>query len=120
MPNGNQRGSSYSRRIRKTYLLITFGDGEKASCWECGALVDFDTIVVDRIIPAHQGGSYRRSNIRVHCHDCSRREGARITNEIRRATAQAKWDAEQWAATARLRGSTEGHSGARNEAHRTH
>lgn len=99
MPNSNQRGSSYTRRIRKTYLLITFGDGEKAPCWECGAPVDFDTIVVDRIIPAHQGGSYRRSNIRVHCHDCSNREGAKIANALR----QAKWDAEQWAATAHLR-----------------
>jgi 5-methylcytosine-specific restriction endonuclease McrA len=103
MPNSNQRGNSYSRRARKLFLLNKFGNGIKAPCWECGAMVDYDTIVADRIKPAREGGTYVRTNIRVHCHDCSNREGARITNEIRAATAEQRWDAEQWAATERLR-----------------
>lgn len=100
MPNGNQRGSSYSRRIRKAWLLSPAsghgGDGEKAPCWECGDPVTYETMVVDRI---EEGGSYARRNIRIHCHLCSNRQGARIANEIKRA----KWEAAQWVATKVLR-----------------
>lgn len=75
MPNGNQRGSSYQRRARKRWLLRAFGDGVKAPCWECATIVNFETMVVDRIIPWNCGGTYRRTNIRVHCHPCSDRQG---------------------------------------------
>jgi 5-methylcytosine-specific restriction endonuclease McrA len=89
MPNGNARGSSYARRARKLFLLNKFGDGIKAPCWECGAEVDYTTIVVDRITPAHKGGTYRRANIRVHCHYCSNKEGALTAHEIM-AAAKAR------------------------------
>lgn len=95
MPNSNQRGSSYARRDRKLFLLAKFGDGEKAPCWECGAEVDFTTMVVDRIISERNGGTYRRNNIRVHCRPCSDRQGGLVTQELRRkgmavATKQRK------------------------------
>jgi hypothetical protein len=80
MPNGNQRGNTHDRRVRKMWLLTKFGDGEKAPCWECAAMVTITTIVVDRIIPDIDGGTYRRNNIRVHCHDCSNKQGPMIRN----------------------------------------
>lgn len=42
--NRNSRGSASQRRARKLWLLVTFGDGVKAPCSYCQALVDFDTI----------------------------------------------------------------------------
>ncbi|AGT12977.1 HNH endonuclease [Mycobacterium phage KayaCho] len=82
MPNGNDRGSSYDRRARRAWLLSPAsgfgGDGVKVPCWECGAMVNDKTIHVDRIVPAHEGGRYIRSNIRPHCPTCSHREGARV------------------------------------------
>jgi hypothetical protein len=78
MPNGNQRGNTYDRRVRKQWLLTKFGDGEKAPCHECSAMVTITTIVVDRITPYIDGGTYRRNNIRVHCHDCSNKQGPMI------------------------------------------
>ncbi|AHJ88573.1 HNH endonuclease [Mycobacterium phage Julie1] len=81
MPNGNDRGSSYDRRARRAWLLSAKagfgGDGVKVPCWECGAMVNDRTLHVDRIVPAHQGGRYIRSNIRPHCPLCSHREGQR-------------------------------------------
>lgn len=85
MPNSNQRGNTRQRKARKLWLLTTFGDGTKAPCWECGFLVTTDTIVVDRIIPYIEGGTYRRNNIRVHCETCSHRQGQRITTQRRKA-----------------------------------
>lgn len=89
MPNGNDRGSSYDRRARRAWLISPAagfgGDGTKVPCWECGALVNDATIHVDRIIPAHQGGRYIRSNIRPHCPTCSHREGQRIRWALARA-----------------------------------
>ncbi|AHJ88375.1 HNH endonuclease [Mycobacterium phage 39HC] len=88
MPNGNDRGSSYDRRARRAWLLSPKagfgGDGVKVPCWECGAMVSDKTIHVDRIIPAHQGGRYIRSNIRPHCPTCSHREGQRVKCELAR------------------------------------
>jgi hypothetical protein len=81
--NSNERGNASNRRARKLWLLNEFGDGVKAPCWECGTLVDFDTMIVDRITPGEQGGTYRRNNIRVHCVGCSGRQGQRRTMEIR-------------------------------------
>lgn len=88
--NSDERGSSYDRRARRAWLLSAVsgfgGDGDKVPCWECGAMVNNRTMIVDRIIPGEDGGRYIRSNIRPHCRTCSCRSGARRTNEL----AQAK------------------------------
>lgn len=82
------RGNSYDRRVRKTWLLSAAagfgGNGEKVPCWEpqCGTMVDYERLYVDRIIPGEQGGSYRRDNIKPHCGPCSHRQGQRRTTEI--------------------------------------
>lgn len=91
MPNGNDRGSSYDRRARRAWLLSPAagfgGDGLKVPCWECGAMVSDRTIYVDRIIPAHQGGRYRRDNIRPQCGPCSHREGQRVMALLAKASS---------------------------------
>jgi hypothetical protein len=42
------RGPAHQRRTRKRFLLATFGDGEHCPCTWCGAVVDFETMQVDR------------------------------------------------------------------------
>jgi hypothetical protein len=78
--NSNERGGSAQRRIRKQWLLDTFGDGTTAPCSEadCDTLVDLWTIHVDRIVPAYLGGTYRRENIRPHCPYHSRLQGQQM------------------------------------------
>jgi 5-methylcytosine-specific restriction endonuclease McrA len=78
MTNTNTRGSSYARRVRKQWLLNVCGDGTSAPCWECLALVTYETMVVDRITPQAEGGTYQRNNIRVHCKPCSDKQGSQI------------------------------------------
>lgn len=89
--NSNERGSSYDRRARRAWLLSPAagfgGDGDKVPCWECGAMVNNRTMIVDRIVPGEQGGRYTRANIRPHCQTCSCRQGNRRTQEIRLATS---------------------------------
>ncbi|QFG11223.1 HNH endonuclease [Gordonia phage CloverMinnie] len=89
--NSNDRGSAAARRARKQWLLDRDGDGTTAPCHECGAVVSFDTMCVDRHpIPGEQGGRYTRDNIAVHCVGCSGRQGQRRTVAIlaeRRACA---------------------------------
>jgi 5-methylcytosine-specific restriction endonuclease McrA len=87
--NTNERGSSHARRARKLFLLNRDGDGTEAPCWECGTIVTFATMIVDRIIPGHLGGTYRRNNIRIHCSPCSARSGAALTNAILKALSYA-------------------------------
>lgn len=71
------RGSSYSRRARKAWLLENFDPDlgpDKARCsFGCGEILTIETITVDRYpIPGCQGGTYRRDNIRPACgHDNS-------------------------------------------------
>lgn len=88
--NSNERGSSYARRARKNWLLSPGsghgGDAEKAPCWECGAMVGYTTMIVDRIVPGEVGGRYTRANIRIHCVPCSCRQGVARTNALRRAS----------------------------------
>jgi hypothetical protein len=79
--NTNARGSSYTRRIRRAYLLATFGDGERAQCYRfevCGTVVDDSTITVDRIVPGCEGGTYRRDNIRPACAPCNSETGGAL------------------------------------------
>lgn len=89
--NTNARGGAPARRARKLFLLNRDGDGTEAPCWECGYLVSFVTMVVDRILPGYLGGTYRRNNIRVHCSPCSERQGGIVgaarRTENRRAHA---------------------------------
>lgn len=65
---GDKRGSARDRRVRKCWMLATWGDGEKCPCIHCECMLDFDTVEADRIIP---GGSYRRENCQPSCRPCN-------------------------------------------------
>jgi len=54
----------------------------KVPCWECGAMVNDETIICDRIVAGEFGGRYTRDNIRPHCSTCSGRQGQRRTMEL--------------------------------------
>lgn len=79
--NRNQRGGSHDRRRRKAWLVQTYRanvdvDGQVACrCYRCGALLTVETVTVDRIIPAVQGGTYRRANCRPACGGCNSETG---------------------------------------------
>lgn len=104
--NRNVRGSSYTRRVRREWLVATYradvdveyygdlvvkvvplGTGWPACrCYRCGQLLTVDTVTVDRIIPGCQGGTYRRNNIRPACLTCNSQTGAVVrANGGRRA-----------------------------------
>lgn len=87
--NGNESGSSYDRRARRTWLVSLEagfgGDGVKVLCQVCfGVYVTAQDMVVGRIIARVYGGTYCRGNIRPECAPCSCREGQRIAAEMRR------------------------------------
>jgi hypothetical protein len=84
------RGSAEGRRRSKRALLARDGDGVKAPCWECGTVVDFATMVRDKIKPGREGGRYVLTNLRVHCSPCSMRQGHRMGLETRRWKAWEK------------------------------
>lgn len=84
MSNSNQRGNTVDRRRRKLFLLTRDGDGAEAPCSDCGETVDYETMVVDRIIAAVYGGRYTRDNIKIHCHTCSDRQGVEIRKVMRK------------------------------------
>lgn len=68
--NSNERGSAQSRRVRKQWLLDTFGNGIITFCCfkGCTEELNFETITVDRYpIAGCEGGTYRRGNIRPMC-----------------------------------------------------
>lgn len=94
--NGNDRGSSYDRRKRRTFLLECYASNIPgfARCYRCGCLLfNPDTIgpetyiqsetvrplTVDRIIPGCHGGTYRRNNIRPACGDCNSETGGALS-----------------------------------------
>lgn len=82
--NGNEAGSAKNRRDRRQWLLVKFGDGERALCQVCHETwVDIKTMFVGRIIPGHKGGTYRRDNVRPECRLCSCREGHKLMMEIK-------------------------------------
>lgn len=89
--NSRERGSSRERRARKLWLLSVRagwgGDGETVPCWECGIILWFEDIFVDRIISGEDGGRYDRNNIAPHCQLCSCRQGQRRTMAIRAVRA---------------------------------
>lgn len=74
--NTNSRGSSYSRRRRKEWMLQQFGDGATAPCSHCGVALTFETITADRVVPGSAGGTYKRGNIRPACGPCNSRDGS--------------------------------------------
>lgn len=83
--NRNDRGSAESRRRRKVWLLVEFGDGDTAPCSFCGTPVTFETITVDRFpVPGCEGGRYVKGNIRPACGPCNYGDGARLGASRRR------------------------------------
>jgi len=66
---GGERGSAKDRRARKRWILGHFGDGERALCVHCAAIVDFETMEVDR---TEIGGKYVRANVQPSCQPCNR------------------------------------------------
>lgn len=83
--HANERGSSYDRRRRKVFLLVTFGDGEKAPCYRCAMLLSFETLTVDRVKPGIEGGRYTRDNIRPACGGCNSETGGLLGAARKRA-----------------------------------
>ena len=81
--NTNDRGSSSTRRARKTWLLVTFGDGETCPCYRCGRRLSRSMVEADRIIPGCLGGSYRRENIRPICEECNKITGNAVRVMLR-------------------------------------
>jgi len=79
----NSRGSAASRRARKAFLLVTFGDGYTAPCFFCHFELDWFTLTVDRILRGINGGSYKRDNIRPACGACNSSDGS-IEMHLRR------------------------------------
>lgn len=90
--NSNARGSTLNRRRRRAWLMETFrADMDLAPDWEttdnvyvpvgqgiplvrcyrCGDLMSEKEMTIDRIIPGHKGGTYRRNNIRPACGPCN-------------------------------------------------
>lgn len=83
--NRNDRGSAAARRVRKQWLLDEFGDGVTVECaFDCGTLLTFETITVDRFpLAGCNGGRYVKGNIRPACGPCNYKYGG----SLRRATS---------------------------------
>lgn len=96
--NQNQRGSSYSRRSRRSWLIATYASDVPGfcRCYRCGVLL-FNPddrpagaatcyvglspafpLTVDRIVPGCQGGRYVRTNIRPACGPCNSETGGAL------------------------------------------
>lgn len=81
--NTNDRGSAEQRRVRKQWLLDTFGDGTWVDCTYCQVTLDWGTLTVDRIIPGCQGGRYVQGNIRPACMTCNSVEGTALRERLK-------------------------------------
>lgn len=90
--NGNDRGSVYTRRARRAWLMVAYASDVVGlvRCYRCGALLynpDDDAsnfalpLTIDRIIPGCQGGTYRRNNIRPACGTCNSSTGAKLARK---------------------------------------
>ena len=76
--HANIRGSAKDRRVRKQWLLDTFGNGTICFCQfhGCKEELTFDTLTVDRYpIAGVDGGRYVRGNIRPACMSCNVEDG---------------------------------------------
>ena len=93
--NGNDRGSVYSRRRRRAWIMETYASDTPGfvRCYRCGAhLFNPDDerpypptwgtlpLTIDRIIPGCDGGTYRRNNIRPACGSCNSSTGAKLAH----------------------------------------
>jgi hypothetical protein len=79
--NSNARGSSYSRRRRREYLIEAYQSDEGhgfCRCYRCGQLLTVNTVTVDRIVPGCKGGRYVRHNIRPACGPCNSETGGAL------------------------------------------
>lgn len=81
--NRNDRGSSYSRRRRREWLVEEFGDGEHVACFlqrsaHCLYVLDVTNVSADRIVLGVDGGTYRRSNILPACLPCQCHQGGQV------------------------------------------
>ena len=90
--NGNVRGNSVGRPLRRQWLLDTFGDGVTALCALAGpgrwlGQVDIGTMTVDRIVPGAGGGTYVRGNIQPACAPCNQYTGGKLGYERKVARA---------------------------------
>lgn len=80
--NRNARGGSHARRVRRQWLVDTFGNGETVQCSTCPAVLTVDTVTPDRWpVPGIEGGTYRRGNIRPQCFPCSCASGGYLAAE---------------------------------------
>lgn len=106
--NKNERGSSYSRRSRRVWLVLTYASNVPGycRCYRCGRLLfnpdaepaltdqhiliygtqtmSAQALTVDRIIPGCQGGTYRRNNIRPACGGCNSETGGALASRGRK------------------------------------
>lgn len=93
--NRNSRGGSAQRRVRKQWLLDTFGDGTTAVCMlqlteRCEGTVTFETLTVDRYpVAGVDGGTYRRNNIQPACAPCNEYQGGLVGAARKRLGANA-------------------------------
>ena len=86
--NTNDRGSSAQRRARKRWLLSEAagfgGDGTTVRCYRCPAVLTYDSLTVDRRLPAILGGTYARPNCRPCCLRCNAVTGVELRELIKR------------------------------------
>ena len=85
--NSNDRGSAACRRVRKLWLIATYGwpDVGLVCCWLCELVLDLQTLTVDRYpVPGVEGGRYTRDNIRPACPPCNSSTGGTLGNLRRR------------------------------------
>lgn len=104
--NGNVRGSTYDRRQRRAWLMVTYASDVPGfvRCYRCGTLLynedappnegwdetawimaGYATLTIDRVIPGILGGTYRRNNIRPACGSCNSETGANLGNQRKRS-----------------------------------
>lgn len=76
--NRNRRGGSTTRRVRRAWLIDTYGDGLLVLCFFCRTKLTADTVSCDRIRPGVLGGGYVRKNIRPACVGCNSRAGGTL------------------------------------------
>lgn len=90
--NRNDRGSSYSRRRRREWLVEEYGDGEFVACFlqrspRCLYVLDVTNVSPDRQVLGVDGGSYARHNILPACLPCQCHQGGQVGPARRAARA---------------------------------
>lgn len=95
---GEKRGNSKDRKVRKHWMLSTYGTGNKVPCTHCGRELDYYTVEADRIEP---GGSYRRENIVPSCHKCNVNRHLGISEAEREEQMEIEAAMRDWASRKR-------------------